>query len=183
MPNGTIVDAVPRTMKVGTPKQFLVAISRTPNMSWLGSKGISPEIDEREDIRPNNITSYSLPTCSSMKVVLIPDFPADFDIIQQHASDTQYVPFGSFAVWKWLVTPKKDGWHRIEIKALVMIDPPKPSKEFPVWHDTYIIDPDWGYYVQEFIKNYSTAIIGAIITLIVGLVGWYLKRKLTGSED
>jgi len=183
LPNGTIVDAVPRTMKVGTPKQFLVAISRTPNMSWLGSKGISPEIDEREDIRPNNITSYSLPTCSSMKVVLIPDFPADFDIIQQHASDTQYVPFGSFAVWKWLVTPKKDGWHRIEIKALVMIDPPKPSKEFPVWHDTYIIDPDWGYYVQEFIKNYSTAIIGAIITLIVGLVGWYLKRKLTGSED
>ena len=118
-----------------------------------------------------------------MKVELIPDFPADFDIIQQQSSDPLYIPFNSFAVWKWLVTPRTDGLHRIDIKAFVMLDPPRPPKQILVWHDTYTIDPDWEYYGQEFIKNYSTAIIVTIITLIGGLVGWYLKRRFTGVKD
>ena len=66
--NGTIIDAVPRKMKVGVPKQFLVAISRTPNLDWSGSTGIVRDF-EREDIKPEEIVSDTLPVHIFMKVV------------------------------------------------------------------------------------------------------------------
>ena len=108
--------------------------------------------------------------------------PTDFDIHQQHVSEKQYVPIDNFAVWKWRVSPKKEDLHKIEIRAIVVLDP-NPPKEYVVYSKIYDIEANLGHTGQEIMREYLPAIIGAIITAIVGLFIWYLKRKFSGSGD
>jgi S-layer protein (TIGR01567 family) len=180
LPNGTIVNAVPREMKVGMPKQFLVAISRTPDMDWSKSSRIDDELEERDEIQPEDIIPQTIKVYRSMRVDLIPDKPDDFDIVKRHVSDEQYVPLDDFAIWEWFVTPREDGFHNIKIKASVVLDPPD---SYPVFTRTYSVEANSWYSFQDFMAKYLPVIIGAIITAIVGLVVWYIKRRFNGAED
>ncbi|MCK9567087.1 MAG: hypothetical protein M0Q43_13700, partial [Methanothrix sp.] len=172
LPDGTIIEIIPRQMKVGEQRQIVAAISRTPKLNMTDT--VKTAIVEIEKIKPEEYHQSALPVYKEMKIDLVV-MPEDFKIAKQHASDKQHVPLGDFAVWRWLVTPTKDGPHRVDFVVSVL-DPPV---EKVVHVKTYDVEVDYFFISKEWLEKNYQWLFGSLFGS--GLILWFLKRREGGK--
>ncbi len=172
LPDGTIIQIIPRQMKVGMPRQIVAAISRTPKLNLTTT--VKTAIVDIEKIKPEEYHQSALPVYKEMKIDLVVT-PDDFKIVKQHVLDKQQVPLGDFAVWRWLVTPTERGLHSVDF-AVSAVDPPI---EKVVDVKTYDIEVNYQFALTEWLaKNYQW-LFGSLFGS--GLILWFLKRREGGK--
>ena len=172
LPNGTIIEYIPLQMRVGVQKQVVVAISRTPNLAATSTVKVA--LVDIGTIKPEDVHQSEIPVYKTMTVKLVAT-PDNFDIVNQHVSEVQTVPYDDFAIWSWLVRPKKDGLHRLDLAVSVY----NPPCNRVVLLKTYDVEVNYAFTIKEWLyKNYQW-IFGTLFGsgILASLILWLIKRK------
>ena len=110
----------------------------------------------------------------------------DFGIILEEANSRKIVGDSTYQEWRWQVTPKSPGPHRL----VIVVSPIAQMKdvvggdinaETPFGtpfrdHADIDVSRNWSYFGREQLPQWTNIAIGVVITVIAGLIGLVRKR-------
>ena len=112
----------------------------------------------------------------------------DFGIIAQEVSARKIVPEGVYQEWRWQVTPKSSGPHRL----VLVVSPIAQIKdvgigstvegETPIgtpYRDQRDVDVsrNWAYLFREQTPALSNIVIGTILGVLITIIGSIIKQR------
>lgn len=117
----------------------------------------------------------------------------DFGVILEEANARKLVGDNAYQEWRWQVTPKSPGPHRlvivvspiVQVKDVIGGDINAESPFGTPFRDHKDVDVsrNWPYFFREQLPHWTNIAIGAVIgTAIAGIIGLIRKRMNRSSE-